>query len=67
MLGPDSPELIRTLANLAFAAEQTADLILARRSGAEALRIARTSLSPSHPLRSSLEARHERWSVPAEA
>ena len=66
-LGPDSPELIRTLANLAFAAEQTPDPILARGSGAEALRIARTDLSPSHPLRVSLEASHLRWSLPAEA
>lgn len=60
-LGPDSPELIRTLANLAFAADQAADPILARRSGAETLRIARASLSPSHPIRSSLEAGHEQW------
>jgi len=56
VLGPDSPELVRTLANLSMAAERTGDLALARRSRDEARRIAADSLPPSHPLRDQLEA-----------
>jgi tetratricopeptide (TPR) repeat protein len=49
-LGPDSPELVRTLANLAFVAENAGDSALARESTAEAQRVARTSLPPTHPV-----------------
>jgi hypothetical protein len=48
--GPGQPELVRTLANLAFLAENAGGSVLARESSAEAQRVARTSLPPTHPV-----------------
>jgi Tfp pilus assembly protein PilF len=49
--GPDSPELVRTLANLAFVVEQAGDVAQARHLAGEAARIAQATLPLPHPLR----------------
>ena len=55
-LGPQHPELVTTLINLAVVAEHTGDAGLAASSNNEALRIAQASLSETHPLRRLLES-----------
>lgn len=53
--GPDSSELVATLANLAFVARQAGDVAQAHHLAGEDARIARASLPETHPVRRTVD------------